>query len=59
MDTVATLTLGLRPRQRGCKVAGQEEAWGLRQEEAQELKVRRAPRVTSHSPGSVKKCEGV
>jgi hypothetical protein len=23
---VATLTLGLRPRQRGCKVAGQEEA---------------------------------
>ncbi len=23
---VATLALGLRPRQRGCKVAGQEEA---------------------------------
>jgi hypothetical protein len=33
---VATLALGLRPRQRGYKVAGQEEAWELRQEEARE-----------------------
>jgi len=24
---IATLTLGLRPRQRGCKSVGQEEAW--------------------------------
>jgi hypothetical protein len=28
---IATLALGLRPRQRGYKVAGQEEAWKLSQ----------------------------
>jgi hypothetical protein len=35
---VATLALGSRPRQRGYKVAGQEEAWKLKQEEARELR---------------------
>jgi hypothetical protein len=35
---VATLALGLRPRQRGCKVVGQEGDMG----------------VTSHAPGSAK-----
>jgi len=35
---VATLALGSRPRQRGCKVAGQEEIRELRQEEARELR---------------------
>jgi len=34
--TVTTLALGSRPRQRGCKVAGQEKARELRQKEAQE-----------------------
>jgi hypothetical protein len=33
---VATLVLGSRPRQRGYKVTGQEEARESRQEEAQE-----------------------
>jgi hypothetical protein len=33
---VATLALGSRPRQKGCKVAGQEEARELRQEETRE-----------------------
>jgi hypothetical protein len=37
-DGVATLALGLRPRQGGCKVAGQEGHLG----------------VTSHVPGSAK-----
>jgi hypothetical protein len=77
--TVATLALGSRPRERGCKVVGQEEARELSQEEARELsqeearelsqgvkpggssgvKARGSPGVTSHTPGSVRKCEGV
>jgi hypothetical protein len=40
---VATLALGSRPRQRGCKVVGQEKD----------------PRVTSHIPRSAKECEGM
>jgi hypothetical protein len=39
---VATLALGSRPRQRGCKVAGQEEARELKQKEARELKQKEA-----------------
>jgi hypothetical protein len=35
--SVATLALGSRPRQRGYKVAGQEEVRELSQEEAREL----------------------
>jgi len=35
-DNVATLALGSRPRQKGCKVTGQEEARELRQEEVWE-----------------------
>jgi len=31
-------SLGSWPRLRGCKVAGQEEAWELKQEEARELR---------------------
>ncbi len=31
MTSVTTLALGSRPRQRGCKVAGQKEAWESKQ----------------------------
>jgi len=41
MGGVATLTLGLRPRQKGLQGCGP----------------RKGPRVTSHTPGSVRKCE--
>jgi hypothetical protein len=41
--TVATLALGLQPRQRACKVVGQEGSLG----------------VTLHTFRSVGKCEGV
>jgi len=40
---VATLALGLQPRQRACKVAGQEKNSG----------------VMPHAPGSAKECEGM
>jgi len=43
MRAVATLVLGLQPRQRGYKGAGQK----------------RSPGVTSHTLGSVRKCEGM
>jgi hypothetical protein len=42
-NTVATLALGLRPRKKGLQGCGP----------------RGNPRVTSHTPGSVRKCEGV
>jgi hypothetical protein len=57
---------------RACKGAGQVETRESKQEETQESKQRgrkgagqrearnkRSPRVTSHTPRSVKKCEGV
>jgi len=57
---VATLALGLRPRQRGCKVAGQEEGSpGIKAKALQRCGSRRSPGVTSQTPGSVRKCEGV
>jgi len=43
MAIVATLALGLRPRQKGLRGCGP----------------RKILRVTSHTPGSVRKCEGV
>jgi len=60
--------LGSRPRLRGCKVAGQEEGSpGIKAKALQEcgprgslgVKARGSPGVTSHTPGSVRKCEGV
>jgi len=55
--------LGSRPRQRGCKVAGQEEArelgQGVKPEGSSGVKARGSPGVTSHTPRSVRKCEGV
>jgi len=52
--------LGSRPRLRGCKVAGQDE--GSPRVKANALQgcgPRRSPGVTSQTPGSVRKCEGV
>jgi len=52
--------LGSRPRQRGCKVAGQREGSpGVKAKALQGCGPKGNPRVTSHTPGSVRKCEGV
>jgi len=57
---VATLTLGSRPRQRGCKVASQEEGSpGVKAKALQGCGPRGSSGVTSHILGSVRKCEGV
>jgi hypothetical protein len=66
---VATLALGSgsRPRQRGCKVAGQEEGSpGVKRKEAREQRQRHwkgagqeEARESSHTPGSLRKCKGV
>ncbi len=60
MKIVATLALGSRPRQRGCKVAGQEEGSpGVKAKALQRCGPRRSPSVTSQTLESVRKCEGV
>jgi len=51
MKVVATLALGLRPRLRGLQGCGPKGSSGV--------KARGSPGVTSHTPGSVRKCEGV
>jgi hypothetical protein len=57
---VASLALGLRPRQRGCKVAGQEEGSpGVKAKALQGCGPRGSWGVTSHTSRSVRKCEGV
>jgi hypothetical protein len=57
---VATLTLGSQPMQRGCKVAGQREgSLGVKAKALQGCGPRGSREVTSHTPGSVRKCEGV
>jgi len=51
---VATLALGSRPRQRGCKVVGQEEGSpGVKAKTLQGCKPRGSRGVTSHTPGRV------
>jgi len=58
--TVTTLALGLLPRQRGCKVAGQEEgSSGVKAKALQGYGPRGSRGVTSHTPGNVRKCEGM
>jgi len=60
MLNVATLALGSRPRQRGCKATGQKEGSpGVKAKALQGCGPRRSPGVTSKTPGSVRKCEGV
>jgi hypothetical protein len=60
---VITLALGSRPRQRGCKVAGQEEGNpGVKAKALQGCGPRGSLGVSSHTPGSVenvRECEGV
>jgi hypothetical protein len=48
---VATLALGLRPRLRGLQGCGPRGS--------PRVKARGSPGVTSHIPGSVRKCEGM
>jgi hypothetical protein len=55
---VATLALGSRPRQRGCKVVARGSP-GAKARGSPGVKARGSPRVTSHTPGNVRKCEGV
>jgi hypothetical protein len=55
---VATLALGSRPRQRGCKVVARGSP-GAKATGSPGVKARGSPGVTSHTPGSVRKCEGV
>jgi hypothetical protein len=57
---VATLALGSRPRQRDYKVAGQKEkSLGVKAKALQGCGPRGSQGVTSHTPESVRKCEGV
>jgi len=60
---VATLALGSRPRQRGCKVAGQqEEAQESRQRQckgAGQEEARESHQILPGVQGSVRECEGV
>jgi len=49
--TVATLALGSRPRLRGLQGCGPRGSPGV--------KAKGSPGVTSHTPGSARKCEGV
>jgi len=60
--TVTTLALGSQPRQRGDKVAGQEEARESRQEEAQESRqeeARESHHILLGVQESVRDYEGV
>jgi hypothetical protein len=53
-------SLGLATKARGCKVTGQEEgSSGVKAKALQGCGPRGSPGVTSHTPGSVRKCEGV
>jgi hypothetical protein len=54
---VATLALGSRPRQRGCKVVARGSP-GAKARGSPGVKARGSPGVTSHTPGSVKKMWG-
>jgi hypothetical protein len=60
LPPVATLALGSRPRQRGCKVAGQKEGSpGVKAKALQGCEPKGSRGVTSHTLGSVRKCERV
>jgi hypothetical protein len=53
-------SFGLVTKAKGCKVAGQEEGSpGVRVKALQGCGPKRSWRVTSHTLGSVRKCEGV
>jgi hypothetical protein len=64
---VATLALGSRPRQRELQGCGPKGSSGVKPKGSPGAKAKRSPRpkargspgVTSHTPGNVRKCEGV
>jgi hypothetical protein len=57
---IATLDLGSRPRQRGCKVAGHKEGSpGVKAKALQGCGPKGSRGITSHTLGSVRKCERV
>jgi len=50
----------LQPRQRGCKVASQEEGNpGIKARAIQGCGPKGSPGITSHTPMSARKCKGV
>jgi hypothetical protein len=67
VDTVATLALGLRPRLRGLQGCGPRGSPGVKAKGSPGVKARGSPRVkargspgvASHTPRSVRKCEGM
>jgi len=64
---VATPALGSQPRQRELQGCGPKGSPGVKPKGSPGVKAKRSPRakargspgVTSHTPGNVKKCEGV
>jgi len=59
MGLVATLALGSRPRQRELQGCGPKGSPGTKAKGSPRVKARGSPGITSHTPGSVRKCEGV
>jgi len=57
--TVATLALGSRPRQRELQGCGPKGSPGTKAKGSPGVKARGSPGITSHTPRSVRKCEGV
>jgi hypothetical protein len=57
--TVATLALGSRPRQRELQGCGPRGSSGVKPRGSPGVKAKGSPGVTSHTLGSVRKCEGV
>jgi len=67
IPSVATLALGSRPRLKGLQGCGPRGSPGVKARGSPRVKARGSPKVkargslgvTSHTPGSVRKCEGV
>jgi len=57
--TVAILALGSRPRQRELQGCGLKGSPGVKPKGSPGAKAKGSSGVTSHTPGSVRKCEGV
>jgi hypothetical protein len=51
--------LGSQPRLRGLQGCGPRGSPGVKARGSPGVEARRSPGVTSHTPGSVRKCEGV
>jgi len=56
---VAALALGSRPRQKGLQGCEPKGSLGVKAKALQGCGPRGSPGVTSHTPESVRKCEGV